>query len=46
MAILTKEHGGHGFVEVPNTVTIEDIWKIVNTSEETQKHCIMIENVN
>jgi len=46
MAIRTMEKGAHAFVEVPIAVTIEDIWKIVNTSERTQKHCMMLENVN
>ena len=46
MAIHSMENGAHVFVEVPIAVTIEDMWKIVNTSEETQKHCMMMENVN
>lgn len=46
MAIHSMENGAHAFVEVPIAVTIEDMWKIVNTSEETQKHCMMMENVN
>ena len=46
MAVHSMENGAHAFVEVPIAVTIEDMWKIVNTSEETQKHCMMMENVN
>ena len=46
MAILSMENGAHAFVEVPMAVTLEDMWKIINTSEETQKHCMMMENVN
>tara|TARA_B100001057_G_scaffold431680_1_gene459338 strand:- start:8326 stop:9738 length:1413 start_codon:yes stop_codon:yes gene_type:complete len=46
MAIRCMELGSHVFVEVPLANTIEDLWKIVNTSEKTQKHCMMLENVN
>jgi predicted dehydrogenase len=46
MAIGAMESGAHAFVEVPLAVTIEDLWKIVDTSESTQKHCMMMENVN
>ena len=46
MAIQTMESGAHAFVEVPMATTIEDLWDIVNTSEKTRKHCMMMENVN
>ena len=46
MAIETMKNGAHAFVEVPMATTIEDLWKIVNTSEKTRKHCMMMENVN
>ena len=46
MAIETMKSGAHAFVEVPMATTIEDLWEIVNTSEETRKHCMMMENVN
>ena len=46
MAIHSMENGAHAFVEVPMAITLEDMWKIINTSEETQKHCMMMENVN
>ena len=46
MAIRCMELGSHVFVEVPLANTIEDLWKIVDTSEKTQKHCMMLENVN
>ena len=46
MAIYSMENGAHAFVEVPIAVSLNDMWKIVNTSEETQKHCMMMENVN
>ena len=46
MAIESMKKGAHAFVEVPLAVTIEEMWDIVNTSEKTKKHCMMMENVN
>jgi predicted dehydrogenase len=46
MAIKSMEKGAHVFVEVPIANTLEDMWKIIDTSEKTQKHCMMLENVN
>ena len=46
MAIESMQNGSHCFVEVPLAVTIEDLWKIINVSEKTRKHCMMMENVN
>ena len=40
------EKGAHAFVEVPLATSIEDLWAIVDTSEKTQRHCMMMENVN
>ena len=46
MAIEAMKQGAHAFVEVPIATTIEDMWTIVDTSEATGKHCMMMENVN
>lgn len=46
MAIEVMEQGAHAFVEVPIAVTLQEMWNIVDTSERTQKHCMMLENVN
>lgn len=46
MAIEAMKKGAHVFSEVPLAVTIEEMWEIVDTSEKTQKHCMMMENVN
>lgn len=46
MCIACMEAGAHAFVEVPIATTIEDMWKLVETSERTQKHCMMMENCN
>jgi hypothetical protein len=44
MALRTMEQGKHACVEVAAAVTIEDCWRLVNTSERTQRHCVMLEN--
>ena len=44
MAVAAMEHGKHAAVEVPAATTIEDCWKLVDSSEQTRKHCIMLEN--
>jgi predicted dehydrogenase len=44
MAIFAMKHGKDVVVEVPAVRTLEDCWAIVDTSEETRKHCMMLEN--
>jgi len=44
MAIAAMTHGKHAAVEVPAATSIEDCWKLVDTSEQTRRHCIMLEN--
>ena len=46
MTIESMKQRAHAFVEVPIAVTMKEMWEIVNTSEQTQKHCMMMENVN
>jgi Oxidoreductase family, NAD-binding Rossmann fold len=43
MALSAMENGKHAAVEVPLAYTIEDLWKLVDTSEATRRHCIMLE---
>jgi predicted dehydrogenase len=38
--------GAHAFSEVPIAVTLKEMWEIVDTSESTGRHCMMMENVN
>ncbi len=45
MAIATMEAGAHACVEVPICQTVEEAWELVNVSERTQKHCMMLGNV-
>jgi hypothetical protein len=44
MAVYAMESGCHAATEVPAALTIEDCWKLVDTSEKTRKHCMMLEN--
>jgi predicted dehydrogenase len=46
MAIAAMKAGKHAFVEVPMAFTMQDLWDVVNTSEQTGKHCMMMENCN
>ena len=46
LAVAAMEHGAHALVEVPLGVTLEELWRVVDTAERTQKHCMMLENCN
>ena len=43
MALSAMKNGKHAAVEVPLAYTMEDLWKLVDTSESTRRHCIMLE---
>ncbi|MFT4648008.1 MAG: hypothetical protein ACI9X4_001223 [Glaciecola sp.] len=45
MGIAVMQAGAHAFLEVPLATTTEDLWKLVDTSETTGRHCMMMENV-
>ncbi len=44
IAVYAMEHGKHVATEVPAAVTIDECWQLVETSERTKKHCMMLEN--
>jgi len=44
MAVGAMELGKHAFVEVGAAVTVDECWKLVDTSERMQRHCVMLEN--
>ena len=44
MAVYAMEHGKHVAIEVPAATSIKECWDLVNTSERTRKHCMMLEN--
>jgi len=45
MSVAAMNNGIHVGTEVPATLTVEDCWDLVNTSERTGKHCMIMENV-
>jgi predicted dehydrogenase len=44
MAVAAMKNGKHTGVEVPAAVTLKECWELVETSEKTRRHCIMMEN--
>jgi predicted dehydrogenase len=44
MALAALEGGAHVGVEVPAASPLEDCWKLVEASERTRRHCLMLEN--
>ena len=44
MCVYAMENGKHAATEVPAAVTVEEAWQLVETSERTRKHCMMLEN--
>lgn len=45
MALAAMEAGKHVGVEVSAGHTLDDLWKLVDTSERTRRHCVILENV-
>ena len=43
-SVYAMENGKHAAVEVPAAVTLEECWQLVETSERTRKHCMMLSN--
>lgn len=46
MAVEAMKAGKHVYLELPAALTIEECWQLVDTSEATQRHCMMLENCN
>ena len=44
MAVYAMEQGKHAAIEVPAAVTLDECWQLVETSEKTKRHCMMLEN--
>ncbi len=44
MAVEAMKAGKHAYVEVPVAITLDECWEIVETSEKTGKHCVIMEN--
>jgi hypothetical protein len=44
-AVFAMNHDKHAATEIPAAQTIEECWQLVETSEQTKRHCMMLENV-
>jgi hypothetical protein len=44
ISVYSMENGKHVACEVPIARTIDEAWQLVETSERTKKHCMMLEN--
>lgn len=44
IAVYAMKHGKHAAIEVPIAVTLKECWELVDTAEQTRRHCIMLEN--
>ncbi|HEX5633143.1 MAG TPA: Gfo/Idh/MocA family oxidoreductase [Gemmatimonadales bacterium] len=44
MAVAAMQAGRHCGVEVPAAVTLEECWTLVDVSERTRRHCMILEN--
>ncbi|TVQ08762.1 MAG: gfo/Idh/MocA family oxidoreductase [Balneolaceae bacterium] len=43
-SVYAMEHGKHVAVELPAAKTIDECWQLVEVSEKTGKHCMMLGN--
>jgi hypothetical protein len=44
IAVLAMKNGKHAAIEVPAAKTLDECWELVETSEKTRRHCMMLEN--
>lgn len=44
MAVYAMQCEKHVAVEIPAAVTIEQCWQLVDTSESTQRHCMLLDS--
>ncbi|MDR1414444.1 MAG: Gfo/Idh/MocA family oxidoreductase [Odoribacteraceae bacterium] len=44
IGVQAMKDGKHVAIEVPAAVSLEEIWALINTSEQTRKHCMQLEN--
>ena len=43
-ALAALKEGKHTGTEVPSAYTLDDCWKLVDTSEKMRRHCLIMEN--
>jgi predicted dehydrogenase len=46
MSVAAMEGGAHAGVEVPAAIDLKGCWQLVEVSEKTRRHCMMMENCN
>jgi Oxidoreductase family, NAD-binding Rossmann fold len=44
VSVYAMKNGKHAATEVPAGKTLDELWELVETSEKTRKHCMMLEN--
>lgn len=44
ISVAAMENGKHAATEVPAALTLDECWRMVETSEKTRKYCVMMEN--
>ena len=44
IGVYAMKNGKHTAIEVPAAKTLDECWELVETSEKTRKHCMMLEN--
>ena len=44
IAVYAMQQDKHAALEVPAAMTVKDCWRLVDTAEQTQRHCMMLEN--
>lgn len=44
MGVAAMEAGKHVAIEVPAAMNLDEIWSLIDTSERTRRHCMMLEN--
>ncbi len=44
VAKYALEHGKHVAIEVPSAMNLEECWELINLSETTRHHCMILEN--
>ena len=44
VAEFAMKNNKHAAIEVPSAMNMHEIWSLINLSETTRKHCVMLEN--
>jgi predicted dehydrogenase len=44
VAVAAMSAGKHAAIEVPMAVTVDECWQLVELSERSSRHCVMMEN--